>query len=145
MSAAADGPSPKKPRKKGDRSPSAKKPAAARREPKLEIPSLRTPSTEKLPCYLLLMKLTSEGARHVDAIPERYEELDALVDRCGGHVAFYLLTMGPYDIAAAVFVPDDESAMILALRLTEQGYVTTLTMKAFDVVPALIPAIGGAR
>ena len=136
MTAAGDRPSSRKPKGPGKTGqPGPKKPVVARPDGDLNAPSLRTPDTLKLPCYLLLMKLTERGAAHVDGIPDRYKELEQLTLDHGGHVAFYLVTMGPYDIAAAVFVPDDESAMTLAMRLTEQGYVTTLTMKAFDIVP----------
>ncbi len=41
--------------------------------------------------------------------------------------------MGEYDLVAAVELPDDETAMVLAMSLTQQGFVTTTTMKAFEI------------
>jgi uncharacterized protein with GYD domain len=130
MSAAADRPDPRK-----------RKPAVAKPKPPkyvVDAPSLRTPELRDLPCYLLLMKLTEKGAEKVRESHHRYRELQALVGGLGGHVAFFLMTMGPQDYAAAVFLPDDEAAMVLAVSLTEAGYVTTMTMKAFDVVEMFI-------
>jgi uncharacterized protein with GYD domain len=130
MPAAADAPRPEK------GTPADKAPQHITRPPKyvVQAPSLRPPSLEDMPCYLLMMKLTEHGARDARNGHVRYRQLAKLVTDLQGHVAFFLMTLGPTDYASAVFLPDDECAMILTAQLTELGCVTTMTMKSFDVV-----------
>jgi len=86
------------------------------------------------PCFLLHMKLTPQGASGADeAIPGTHDLLLEKVQELGGRVQIFFVTMGRYDIVAGVILPDDESAVCLAMRLAKRGLVTTETLKAFSL------------
>jgi uncharacterized protein with GYD domain len=89
--------------------------------------------------YVVLMKLTQTGAEQADALEARFGEFSAAVTDLGGFVEFYYSTLGPYDLAGGVTLPDDASAFSLAATLSTQGYVSPLTMKAVRLWPAIAP------
>jgi uncharacterized protein with GYD domain len=85
-----------------------------------------------MPSYVLLMKLTEEGARAAKDIPARIEEGTRAFEAMGGTMQSFHVTMGPYDYVAVGEAPSDEVAAAFALALASRGFVTTTTMKAFS-------------
>jgi uncharacterized protein with GYD domain len=83
--------------------------------------------------YVLLMKLTTVGASEIKNLHRRFTEINEVVNALQGTLGRVYFTMGEYDLVAAVELPDDETAMVLAMSLTQQGFVTTTTMKAFEI------------
>jgi uncharacterized protein with GYD domain len=92
-----------------------------------------------MPTYVLLMNLTTEGARAAKDIPARIDEGIKAFESMGGKITSFHVTMGPYDYVAVGEAPADEVAAAFALALASRGFVTTTTMKAFT--PQQIGAI----
>lgn len=84
-----------------------------------------------MPTYVLLMKLTTEGARAAKDIPVRIDEGIKAFESMGGKISSFHVTMGPYDYVAVGEAPADEVAAAFALGLASRGFVTTTSMKAF--------------
>jgi uncharacterized protein with GYD domain len=84
-----------------------------------------------MPAYILLMKLTTEGARAAKDIPARIEEGIKAFESMGGTMSSFRVTMGPYDYVAVGEAPSDAVAAAFALALASRGFVTTTTMRAF--------------
>jgi uncharacterized protein with GYD domain len=83
--------------------------------------------------YVVLMKFTAQGAAQVVDMPARFGEISALATQLKGKLDRLYLTMGEYDLVASIELPDDETAMTFAMTLTKGGFVTTITMKAFEI------------
>lgn len=84
-----------------------------------------------MPHYVLLMKLTDQGARTAKDIPARIDAGIKAWEAMGGKTLSFHATLGPYDYVAVVDAPSDEAGAAYALGLAAQGNVTTLSMKAF--------------
>ena len=52
-------------------------------------------------------------------------------EAAGGRVIFFYMTMGQYDFAALLELPDDDAAARLLLTVGGQGNVRTTTLRAF--------------
>ncbi len=85
-----------------------------------------------MPSYLLLLRFTEQGIRHVKDIPQRREAYKQAVARVGGRVVCWYLTLGEYDIATVAEFPDDAAAAQALLALGALGNVRTTTLKAFS-------------
>ena len=83
--------------------------------------------------YVLLMKLTDQGAREAKEIPKRVAEGLAAFEAMGGTLHSFHVTMGEYDYVAIGDCPSDESAAAFSLGLASSGRVKTTTMKAFTL------------
>jgi uncharacterized protein with GYD domain len=81
--------------------------------------------------YILLMKVTPEGARDPKAIPRRIADGLKGWEAMGGTVLSFHVTFGEYDYVAVGDGPTDEMAAAFALALASQGTVTTTTLKGF--------------
>ena len=84
-----------------------------------------------MPAYVMLMKLTAQGASEIKAAPARIDEGVKAFEEMGGKMYSFHVTMGPYDYVAIGEAATDEAAAAFALALTSQGYVATTTMRAF--------------
>lgn len=84
-----------------------------------------------MPTYVMLMKLTEQGAKDIKMAPERIKAgIKAHTDMGGKMLGFYAV-MGEYDYIAFGEAPNDEAAIALSLVLSSQGNVKTTTLKAF--------------
>jgi uncharacterized protein with GYD domain len=81
--------------------------------------------------YILLMKLTEQGAKDPKLIPQRITEGIKAWEAMGGTVKSFHVTFGEYDYVAVGDGPSDEVAAAYALALAGQGQVTTTTLKGF--------------
>lgn len=90
--------------------------------------------------YILLMKLTEQGARDIKNAPARIKEASQKFESMGGKPLGIYLVTGDYDYVAVGECPSDEVAVTFALGLAAQGNVTTTTLKAFtaDQVVAMV-------
>ncbi len=93
--------------------------------------------------YVLLMKLTDQGARDVKGIPQRISDGMAAFEKMGGKVLSFHMTMGEYDYVAVGEGPNDEMAAAFSLALASSGSVRTTTLKAFtpEEIAPLIAAL----
>jgi uncharacterized protein with GYD domain len=83
--------------------------------------------------YAVLMKLTSEGAEHVEEAPRRIREAIAAWEALEGRVVGFCATMGEYDYVGIGEIETDELAAYWALQVSKRGYVTTQTMRGFTI------------
>ena len=81
--------------------------------------------------YITLMKLTDQGAKTLKDAPKRIEEGIKGVEKAGGKMIGFYSTLGEYDYIAVAESPSDEAAAAFNLALCAQGYVRTMTLRAF--------------
>jgi len=84
-----------------------------------------------MPTYVVLYKLTDQGIRNIKDAPQRIEEGIKAIEAVGGKVIGFYSVMGEYDYVGIGELPNDESAVTLALALGSQGNARTTTLKAF--------------
>ncbi|TFH66317.1 MAG: GYD domain-containing protein [Gemmatimonadales bacterium] len=82
--------------------------------------------------YITLLNQTEQGIKNVKGIPERVLASRQAVEKLGGRLHGYRLTLGEYDAVVTVELPDDEAYATFVLNLAAQGNVRTTTLKAFS-------------
>jgi uncharacterized protein with GYD domain len=93
-----------------------------------------------MPSYIVLMKLTEQGAKAVKEAPARIEAGIKGWEAMGGKMTSFFVVMGDYDYVAVGEAPNDETAATFALALGSLGNVKTTTLRAFtkDEFAALV-------
>jgi uncharacterized protein with GYD domain len=81
--------------------------------------------------YVVLMKLTGQGAKNIKDAPERIEACIKGAEAMGGNVKGFYVTMGEYDYVTIGEFPTDEVAAAFLLTLGALGNVKTTSLKAF--------------
>jgi uncharacterized protein with GYD domain len=84
-----------------------------------------------MPHYVILMKLTDQGAKAIKEAPGRLEAGIKSFEAMGGKVADFFVVMGEYDYVAFGEAPSDEVAATFSLALGSLGNVKTTTLRAF--------------
>jgi uncharacterized protein with GYD domain len=84
-----------------------------------------------MPTYIVLYKLTDQGIRNIKEAPQRMEEGIKAMEAVGGKVIGLYSVIGEYDYVGIGELPNDETAVTLALAMGSQGNVRTTTLKAF--------------
>jgi uncharacterized protein with GYD domain len=97
-----------------------------------------------MPAFVMLMKLTAQGAADIKAAPERIDEGVKAFEAMGGKMYSFHVTMGQYDYVAIGEAPTDEAAAAFSLALTAQGNVSTMSMRAFtrDQFKKIVAGLG---
>jgi uncharacterized protein with GYD domain len=93
-----------------------------------------------MPSYIVLMKLTEQGAKDIKEAPARVEAGIKGWEAMGGKMTGFFVVMGEYDYVAIGEAPNDETAATFALALGSLGNVKTTTLRAFtkDEFAALV-------
>jgi len=81
--------------------------------------------------FIILMKLTDQGAKAIKDSPARIEAGVKGWESMGGKMLGFYVTMGDYDYIAVGEAPSDEVAAAFVLSLGALGNVHTTTLKAF--------------
>ncbi len=81
--------------------------------------------------YVILMKLTDQGAKTIKDAPGRVEAGIKAYEKMGGKIIGFYVVMGEYDYVAIGEAPSDEVATTFALGLGSLGNVRTTTLRAF--------------
>jgi uncharacterized protein with GYD domain len=84
-----------------------------------------------MPTYVLLMKITDQGAKDIKGAPKRIEEAIKGFQALGGKMLCFYAVTGKYDYLAIGECPNDEVAMTFGLGLAARGTVRLTTLKAF--------------
>jgi uncharacterized protein with GYD domain len=84
-----------------------------------------------MPSYVILMKLTEQGAKAIKEAPGRIEAGIKAFEKMGGKVSGFYAVMGKYDYVAIGEAPSDEAATTFALALSSLGNVKTTTLRAY--------------
>ncbi|QEL21272.1 GYD domain-containing protein [Bosea sp. F3-2] len=81
--------------------------------------------------YIMLANWTDQGARNVNASPNRLDAAKQALKDMGGEFKAFFMTMGKYDMVIVCEAPDDAVQARFALQLAMLGNVRTQTLKAF--------------
>ena len=84
-----------------------------------------------MPNYVILMKLTDQGAKAIKDAPGRIEAGIKAFEKMGGKNLAVYVVMGEYDYVAIGEAPSDEVATTFALALGSLGNVKTTTLRAY--------------
>jgi len=84
-----------------------------------------------MPLYVGLLNWTEQGVKAVKDTVKRAQSFRTSAEKAGCKVREVLWTMGPYDAIALFEAPDDITASRTTIGQGMQGYVHTLTMRAF--------------
>ena len=84
-----------------------------------------------MPNYVILMKLTDQGAKTIKDAPGRMEAGIKAFEKMGGKVIGFYAVMGEYDYVGVGEAPSDEVATTFALALGLLGNVKTTTLRAY--------------
>jgi uncharacterized protein with GYD domain len=88
-----------------------------------------------MPYYVLLIKLTDQGARNVKDSPKRAQAAQEVAEKLGGKLTVYY-TFGEYDIVCILEAPNDEAALAFEMKQASLGNIRTTTLKAFTLEEA---------
>jgi uncharacterized protein with GYD domain len=83
-----------------------------------------------LASFVVLGNWTEQGIRNVQDAPKRIKETHSMVEKAGGKMQLFY-TLGKYDFAMIIEVPNDDAVMAVLLCLGSMGNVRTITMKAW--------------
>ncbi len=84
-----------------------------------------------MPSYLVLANYTTQGIQNIKESPDRLAAAKQLAEERGGRIVFFYLTMGQYDLAILLEMPDDDSAARYMLEVGKNGNIRSTTLKAF--------------
>lgn len=84
-----------------------------------------------MPSYITLWKYTQQGVATVSETPARIDTIEEMFEDVGGELQDFFMLMGQYDTITISAFPDDQTAAQAILAVTEQGNVTSETLKAF--------------
>jgi uncharacterized protein with GYD domain len=83
--------------------------------------------------YVVLCKLTAEGAKAVMQIGQMMQAKQDQMQQQGIKVIGAYLLFGSYDWIWLVEAPDDETLTLAVLQLVADGLLTSETMRAFTL------------
>ena len=83
--------------------------------------------------YILLSRLTDEGAATIKSNPDRIKEVNHEIEEFGAHVLHQYATLGAYDFVSVVEAPDLASIIRVSLELGARGSVKIQTLSAFPI------------
>jgi uncharacterized protein with GYD domain len=86
-----------------------------------------------MPTYITLCKLTDQGAQDIKNMPKRIKAAGKMIEKMGGKLTGFYLTIGEYDYIAIGEAPNDEVACTFLLGLGATGMLRTTTLKAFTL------------
>ena len=83
--------------------------------------------------FILLSKLTDEGAQTISEEPDRILAVNKELDRMGVHVISQWAVLGPYDFVNVVEAPDTTTILRVSAALASRGTVRILSLPAIAV------------
>jgi uncharacterized protein with GYD domain len=78
------------------------------------------------------MKLTEQGVKDLKDAPKRIESGIKYLEKLGGKLLAFYVTLGEYDYIGIADAPNDEVVMRFLLGLGMAGNVRTTTLKAYS-------------
>ncbi len=83
-----------------------------------------------MPVYVMLSKLTEDGAKTVKSNPDRIAQVDQEMEGFGVRVLHQYAVLGEYDFVTVVEAPDNLSVAKASLELGSRGSVRIQTLPA---------------
>jgi uncharacterized protein with GYD domain len=112
------------------------------REPKLRETTATADflREDRMPTYILLTTLTSEGVQTLKNNPARIREVNREVEQLGATVKAQWATLGRFDFVNVVEAPDEETIARVSLELGSRGtgrYETLTAIPVDDFIASL--------
>ena len=85
-----------------------------------------------MPMYIVLMKATQKGLANPKNFLSDVQDARGTIEKFGGKLLDWNLTMGQYDAVAKVEFPDDYTTAAFTLAIAKAGNQDTTTMRAFS-------------
>jgi uncharacterized protein with GYD domain len=85
---------------------------------------------EKMPTFVMLTNLTSEGVQTLKNNPSRIQEVNKEVEQLGVTVKDQWATLGQYDFITIVEAPDDQTMAKVSVELGSRGTMSSQTLVA---------------
>ncbi len=82
--------------------------------------------------FVILLRWTEKGVEYIRESPDRLEQFKQVVQKAGGQVTSFHMTLGAYDLVTVIEVPDDETGANISLSLRSLGNVQVETLRAFN-------------
>ena len=86
-----------------------------------------------MPIYVMLTKLTEQGANTINRDPDRIKEVNKDVEAMGARVLAQYALLGEYDFLNILEAPDVDTVIGLSLKLASRGSLRIQTMAAMLV------------
>ncbi len=83
--------------------------------------------------YIVLSRLTDEGAETLKKRPERIKEVNQELEKMGVKVLRQYIVFGEYDFVNIIEAEDNLTVMKAMVELASRGTIRTVTMPAIDV------------
>ena len=83
--------------------------------------------------YIILTRLTDEGAKTLKERPERVKEVNQELEKMGLKVLEQYIVFGEYDFVNIVEAKDNISVMKAMVELASRGTIRTTTLPAIPV------------
>jgi uncharacterized protein with GYD domain len=83
--------------------------------------------------YVMLSRLTAEGAKTVKETPERIKEINREVETLGAKVVVQYALLGPYDFITILEAPNPETVARISVELGRRGAAHYETFSAIPV------------
>ena len=80
--------------------------------------------------YIILGKYTQQGMTKIKEAPARIEAVRKAIEKVGGKMVAWYLTLGRYDFLLITEVPNTKVGTAVLLATGAQGNVTTETLHA---------------
>lgn len=84
-----------------------------------------------MPHYINLINYTEQGLKAMKNMPDRVAAARQAMQRAGGKLISFYLTLGQYDAVVISEFPDDESYTTFVLGAAAEGNLRPTTLKAF--------------
>lgn len=86
-----------------------------------------------MPLYVMLSKLTPEGAQTLHSDPMRTGEVNTEISKSGCKVLEQFATLGEYDFVSIVQAPDNKAVVRLSVEMAARGTVQITTLPAITI------------
>lgn len=86
-----------------------------------------------MPTYILLSKLTDDGAATLRKNPGRVQEVNREIEKLGVKVREQYAVLGPYDFVNVVDAPDTATIVRASIELGARGSVQITTLAAIPL------------
>ena len=86
-----------------------------------------------MPKYVMLTKLTDEGAKTIRDNPGRIMEVDREMEAYGIKVEMQLALLGEYDFVTVIEAPDNVSVARASIDLSRRGTLRVRTLPAIEM------------
>ncbi len=83
--------------------------------------------------YVILSKLTDDGAKTLQKNPERVKEVNDELERMGVRVIQQYVVFGEYDFVNIVEAENNIDVMKAMVELASRGTIRTITLPAVEV------------